>query len=147
MSMSSSKRLYFDRSSSLPLSSSLLLLEEVVSFRAILELLLLGVFSSRLFRRESLSLDELDFLSRFDDDLLDRFRLLLSDEEDDELLSLERDRDRDLDLDLERVSRRLERFELSDLLSLLVLFLRRPNSSYSESDDCLSLYSTTSRSL
>ena len=148
MSMSSSKRLYLDRSSSLPLSSSLLLLLlGDGSFCAGLEMLLLTAFSgslsSRLLRRCSFSLDELDLRSRFDEDLRERFLLLLSDEEDDELLSLERD----LDLDLERVSRLLERFELSDLLLLLVFFFRRPNSSYSESEGSLSLYSTTSRSL
>lgn len=101
-------------------------------------------------RRESRSLDdELDLRSRFDGgDFRERFRRLLSDDEDDELLSL--DRERDLERDLERVlSRRLERFELTVLrLPLFSLgFLRRPNSSYSESEDSGSLYSTFSRSL
>lgn len=77
-------------------------------------------FSSRL---ECRSLDdELDLRSRFGvGDFRERFRRLLSEEEDDELLSL------DLERDLERVSRRLERFELKDL-RLLGFFLR-PNSS------------------
>lgn len=158
MSMSSSNRLYFDRSSSLPLSSPLLLLvllllllEEYGSFRGALEFLLLaGAGWCRFsFLRESLSLDELDFRSRFGGDFRTRFLLLLSDEEDEELLSLDLSRDLDLDLDLERdlerVSRLLERFELIDLL--LLFFFRRPNSSYSESEGSRSLYSTTSRSL
>lgn len=95
-------------------------------------------------RRESLSLDELDLRLRFGGDFRDRFLRLRS--EDDELLL---DRDRDLDRDL---CRRLERFELIDLLPpppqlLPPFFFRLPNSSYSESEDSLALYSTTSRSL
>lgn len=96
MSMSSSKRLYLDRSSSLPLSSSSLLelLEECRSFCASLEfLLLLGDFSFSL-RLESCSLDEdeLELRSRFvDGDFRERFRLLRSDDE------LDRERDRDLE--------------------------------------------------
>lgn len=104
-------------------------------------------------RRESRSLDddELDLRLRFGGDFLDRFRRLLSDDDDDdELVSLrdldlERDLDRERDRERDR-SRRLERFELIDLL-LLLFFLRRPNSSYSESEDSRFLYSTTSRSL
>lgn len=138
-SRSSSNRLYFDKSSSLPLSSSLL--EACWSFGGGFEVLLL-VDSS--FRFESRSLDELDFRLRFGGDLRERFLLLRSDEEDDEELSLERDRD--LDLERERERLRLERFEFTDLL-LLLFFFRLPNSSYSESDDSRLLYSTTSRSL
>lgn len=148
MSMSSSNKLYLDKSSSLPLSSSLLLallFSEDGSLFTVLEMLLLGAFSSRLLERDSFSLDELDFLARFGDDFFERFRLLLSEEDDDEVLSsLDRERDRDRERDLERF---LDRFELSDLLLLLDFFFRRPNSSYSESEDSLSLYSTTPRSL
>lgn len=111
-------------------------------------LLLVGVVCGRVsLFRESLSL-ELVFRSRFGGDFLNLFLLLRSDEEDEELLSLDLSRDLDLDLerDLDRESRRRERFEFIDLL--LLFFFRRPNSSYSsESEGSRSLYSTTSRSL
>lgn len=115
------------------------------SFDAALEFVLLEVFSGR---RESFSL-ELDLLSRLGD-FLERLLRLLSEDEDDELLSLERDlerrRLRDLDLDRERLLRRLDLLLLSDFRSSR-RFLRRPNSSYSLSDESRSLYSTTSLSL
>lgn len=114
------------------------------SFDAALEFVMLTDFSGR---RVSFSL-ELDFLSRLGGDFLERLRRLLSDDDEDELLSLERDleRRRLRDLDLERLLRRLERLLLIDFRSSR-RFLRRPNSSYSESDDSRSLYSTTSLSL
>jgi hypothetical protein len=81
----------------------LLELLEFRSFCASLELGLVVVVLSRSVRRASRSLEdeELDLRSRV---FRERFRRLRSDEEDEELLSLDRERD------LERVSRRLWRF-------------------------------------
>ena len=153
-SRSSSNKLYFERSSSLPLSSSSLLrLEERDSFLTTLgiELLVNGGFSCWIFDSLSVFDELLDFRLRFGGEFFElRFLLLRSDDEDEELLSLERERDRDRDLerdlDLDRLLLRLECFELMDLLSLC-FFFRRPNSSYSESEDSRSLYSTTPLSL
>lgn len=157
ISKSSSNRSYLDKSASLPLSSSSSSSSTLcfgggdfslgASFFGRSSVTLLGG------RLDSRSLDESDDddedvcrrrrLLLGDGDLLERLRRRSRSDDEDEL---ERD-ERDLERERERRASREPRELTVFLLLSLFFFLRRPNSSYSESDETGSLYSTLARSL